>query len=424
MEVVRRHLLLLVAAALAWSLGAPAGAAADPARSRQWNLDRIGADAAWSRGDGSGVTVAVIDSGVDLDHEDLAGRLVAGHDFVDDDDEPRDAYGHGTHVAGIIAAARGNDRGVVGVAPGARIMPLRVLGPDGGGQVEDVVAAVRWAIGHHADVVNLSLGEDAQALFGPSFAEVLEEAWGAGVVPVVSAGNQFIAGSGFTDEHALVVAATTRDDRKPSYSSRVGQARWGMSAPGGELPDRGIENAVLSTYWSTGATDQYAYLAGTSQAAPHVAGAVAVLLSTGRFGPRAAVERLLATAADLGTPGHDPTFGAGRLDLAAALEGISPTAAVPPAPPPARGRPTSTASTPITGTAAVGVGPLEQQAAPTTSVAVAEAPAATRTVGRRSKLTPPGSDQSAPDTTAAAAVAAVLLAAVGAVAGATIRRRA
>ena len=128
-----RHLLLLVAAALALSVPAPAGAAADPARPRQWNLDRIGAEAAWSRADGSGITVGVVDSGVDLAHEDLAGRIVAGRDFVDDDDVPQDAYGHGTHVAGIIAAARGNGRGIVGVAPGARIMPLRVLGPDGGG---------------------------------------------------------------------------------------------------------------------------------------------------------------------------------------------------------------------------------------------------------------------------------------------------
>lgn len=426
--MVRRHLLLLVVAALVVGFAAPAGAATDPARSRQWNLDRIGAEAAWSRGDGSGVTVAVIDSGVDLAHEDLAGRLVAGRDFVDDDDEPQDANGHGTHVAGIIAAARGNGRGIVGVAPGARIMPLRVLDATGSGLVEDVVAAVRWAIEHDADVVNLSLGEDTQALFGSSLADVLQEAWDAGVVPVVSAGNQFIVGSGFSDEPALVVAATTRDDRKPGYSSGVGQARWGLSAPGGEPPDRGEENAVLSTYWVAGATNQYAYLAGTSQAAPHVAGAVALLLSTGRFGPEEAVERLLATAADVGAAGRDRTFGAGRVDLAAALDGI--TAAPSPAPAPAPSRPppsarptTPTSTTTSTPTAStIEVRPLEELAAPptTTSITVVEVPETTEAQGERSSLVAAGSEPPADDdTTAAATVAAVVLAAV---AVATLRR--
>jgi subtilisin family serine protease len=342
---VRRRLSLVLPLGLVLALAAPADAAGDPARARQWNLDRIGADAARRVADGSGVVVAVVDSGVDLTHEDLVGKLVPGHDFVDGDDVPQDAYGHGTHVAGLITAATGNGRGIAGVAPGAKVMPVRVLGADGSGSLDDVVAGVRWAVAHGAKVVNLSLGEDTQALLGPTFGDVLREAWAAGVVPVVSAGNQFLTGSGFHDEPALVVSATDRNDGKPTYASGVGAAQWGISAPGGELPDLGAEGAIFSTYWTGKAPNQYAYLAGTSQAAPQVSAAVAILLSTGRFTPTQAVHRLLDTAKDLGAPGRDPTFGAGRLDLAAATAGLEPAGAgrpaagePKPAPAPARGR--------------------------------------------------------------------------------------
>ena len=416
---MRRHHLLLVAAALTVVPSATAWAAADPARNRQWNLDVIGAPGAWATATGEGVTVAVVDSGVDLGHEDLQGRLVPGRDFVDDDDRPQDEYGHGTHVAGIIAAAADNGRGVAGVAPGARIMPIRVLGPDGGGSLDDVVAGVRYAIEHGADVVNLSLGEDTQAILGPSFADVLEEAWEAGVVPVVSAGNQFLTGSGFSDEHALVVAATDRHDGKPTYSSGVGRATWGISAPGGELPDLGVDDAVLSTYWTGTEPHQYAYLAGTSQAAPHVAGAVALLLSTGRFGPAQAVQRLLDTAKDIGREGRDPTFGEGRLDLAAALRGLQPA----PAGRPATGTPappvvaqTATTSTTST-TAPLDLGLPEQQAVLTTTSTTApdvedEDDEEVRAPGRPVSVGPPLTPADDEDKALPAALAGVLALAV------------
>ncbi|MCU1484129.1 MAG: Alkaline serine protease, subtilase family [Actinomycetia bacterium] len=346
----RRHLSLLLPVVALAALSAPAAATNDPARGRQWDLDVIGADAAHQVADGTGITVAVVDSGVDLQHEDLVGRLVPGHDFVDDDDQPQDAFGHGTHVAGVIAATPGNGKGIAGIAPGAKVMPVRVLGADGSGNLDDVVAGVRWAVAHGAKVINLSLGEDTQTLLGPAFGDVLREAWAAGAVPVVSAGNQFLTGSGFRDEPALVVAATDRADAKPTYSSGVGAAQWGIAAPGGELPDLGTDGAILSTYWTGKEPDQYAYLAGTSQAAPHVSAAVAILLSTGRFTPSQAVHRLLDTAKDIGTPGHDPTFGAGRLDLAAATAGLRPgehgrPGAVSPKPAPPRA--TTTTTTPV-----------------------------------------------------------------------------
>ena len=350
----RRSLLLALVVALVLSASTPAHAAVDPGRDRQWALDTIGADAAGKVANGSGVTVAVVDSGVDLAHEDLAGKLVPGHDVVDGDDTPQDVNGHGTHVAGIIAATAGNGRGIAGAAPGARIMPVRVLDADGRGSVTDVIEGVRWAVAHGAKVVNLSLGEEGQSLLGPSLGDALREAWAAGVVPVVAAGA-----ARFTDEPAIVVAATDRQDGAPSYSKGVGGAKWGMSAPGGEVPERGTAGAILSTWWSGDKPDQYAYLAGSSQAAPHVAAAVAVLLSTGRFTPEQAVQRLLDTAVDLGAPGRDPTFGAGRLDLAAAVGA--------PAPSPDAGPPATVAATTSTTTSVV----------PTTTLAPPPDPGAT-----------------------------------------------
>src|SRR3954447_22064032 len=117
---------LPIAILLALVAAAPAGAA-DPLRARQWNLDLIEADAAHATSTGAGATVAIIDSGIQADHPDLAGRIGPGYDAVDGDGTPQDRHGHGTHVAGIVGAASGNGVGVESVAPGAALMPVRVL---------------------------------------------------------------------------------------------------------------------------------------------------------------------------------------------------------------------------------------------------------------------------------------------------------
>ncbi|HYH27843.1 MAG TPA: S8 family serine peptidase, partial [Actinomycetota bacterium] len=132
----------------------------------------------------------------------------------------------------------------------------------------------------------------------------------------VAAGNDFVLSSGYADEPTLVVSATDRRDAKPSYSSGVGGARWGIAAPGGAGGTAPREDDVFSTY-----PDGYAYMAGTSMAAPHVAGAVALLRSAG-LSPQRTVDRLLSTAKDIGPPGRDSTFGAGRLNAGAALRGL------------------------------------------------------------------------------------------------------
>ena len=325
----------------------------------QWSLDRIGAPGAWARGTGDGTTIAIVDSGIDLRHEDLAPQLAGHVSCIGAAGDPRrcrgsgqDDNGHGTHVAGIALAATGNGRGIAGVAPDARLLAVRVLenscSGDGTctatGSADDVAAGIRWAADHGADVINLSLGGGTlQGVLGCAFCDAVEYAWSKGAIPVIAAGNDSALPSGFSDEHALVVTATTRGDARASYSNAssglLRAARWPVSAPGGEAetdPDDcatgGTPKGVLSTYWVSGQRDGYACLAGTSMAAPHVSGALAVLRSTG-LGPQASVDRLLATSQDLGPEGRDDEFGIGRIDLGRAVGtapgGTSTTSSVP-----------------------------------------------------------------------------------------------
>lgn len=299
---------------------------ADPLRSYQWPLDVIGAEVAWGQTMGEGVTVAVIDTGVDLAHEDLVAQLVPGNDLVDDDRTPQDVNGHGTHVAGVIGATRGNDLGVVGVAPGARIMPIRALDSEGVGTPAAVIEAVRWAVENGASVINLSVTEVIQrgGSFASSLTSAIEEAWAKGVIVVLASGNLGSSGqssdASYETVPAIVVTATDRTDALAVYAKPVGEARWAMAAPGGS--GRGeISDDVASTYWVDGQSNLYAAMAGTSMAVPHVAGAAALLRSLG-LTPAETVDRLLVTARDLGATGRDPIFGAGRLDLSAAIKGV------------------------------------------------------------------------------------------------------
>ena len=306
-------------------------AANDPGAAQQWNMALVGAEAAWATGTGRGITVAVVDTGVHLTHEDLAERIVPGWDFVGNDATPQDDNGHGTHVAGIVAAVADNGKGVIGVAPDVKIMPVKVLNSDGRGSGADVDAGIRWAANHGAHVINLSLGEDLQGLepFGPSFVEAIEYAWGKGAVCVVAAGNDTLQSSGFNSgTNAVVVTATTRNDTQAGYASDVGllfdvkNPKWGMAAPGGAggEPD---EDDILSTYWTSSTPNAYAWAAGTSMATPHVSGAVAILRSLGLSKDQAA-DRVTKTAKDLGAAGKDSTYGWGRLDVAKAVAGLQP----------------------------------------------------------------------------------------------------
>jgi serine protease len=299
-------------------LASPASAA-DPRRGEQWNLDLIQSDAAHVVSTGSGAVVAVVDSGTQLDHPDLAGRVGQGYDFVQNDATPQDGNGHGTHVSGIIGAASGNGIGVESVAPGATILPVRVLGDDGGGSTDTVAKGVDYARTHGADVINLSLGSDVPlvgAIGGDAFDAAVHRALAAGIVVVAASGNNGVpvceqpaAGDGL-----LCVGAVDRREQRSFFSS-FGSG-LGLVAPGGSGTGVPGED-VLSTYKGSG----YEELAGTSQAAPHVSGVAALLVARGVRG-QAAVKRILATATDLGAPGNDAVYGAGLVNARAAVAGL------------------------------------------------------------------------------------------------------
>ncbi len=304
----------ILAIALAGSLATAflpgaAQASNDPLFAKQWALSRIGAPAAWARSTGTGVRIGVVDTGVDLTHEDLAAQVVASTNCIGSAGDParckgnaQDDQGHGTHVAGIAAAAKDNGKGIAGVAPGARLVVAKALDAQGSGTTEDINAGIRWVVDHGARVVNLSLGGDflIDSLFGTSLDEGIRYAWSRGAVPVLAAGNTNLLGLGLLGSSqygalpAIVVGATGLDDRVAGYSSPLGNARWAIVAPGGAGTGGEVAD-VLSSFWVAGQPHQYKALAGTSMATPHVAGVVALLLAQG-LTPQAAVARVLATA--------------------------------------------------------------------------------------------------------------------------------
>jgi subtilisin family serine protease len=321
-----RHIIAVGVTAALLTAAPPALAGTDPLRSHQWGLTMVGADQAHAVSTGAGATVAVIDSGVRFSHPDLQGRLLIGHDFVDDDSYPLDGDGHGTHVSGIIAANAGNGVGVSSVAPGAKILPLRVLNDDGKGDAGDEVRAVDYAVSKGVDVINISLGPD---LFGfylngndRALDAALKRAVDSGIVVVAAAGNdaQPVCEQPVAQGRLLCVGAVDRR-RQRSFFSSFGDG-LGLVAPGGsDLGGIGDED-IYSTYWDRDLKQNtYEWIAGTSQATPFVSGVAALLAARGVRG-QAAVQRILATASDIGQSGSDQLYGAGIVDAQAAVAGL------------------------------------------------------------------------------------------------------
>ena len=284
-----------------------ADASQDPWFASQWNLRQINAPAAWARSTGAGVRIGIVDSGVLANHEDLAGKVVAATDCFNTGGDPAachgsglDDTGHGTHMAGVAAATKDNGRGIAGVAPDAELVVARVL-TQNGGKIADVEAGIRWVVQHGAQVVNLSIGDNpmAQNPIDLSFTSAIEEAWAAGVIPVVTSGNTTSWGparESFAKLDALVVGAT--DDRGvvTRYSNGLSSAKWGVVAPGGA--GTGDSHDVISTWRDPSAPDatsEYAYRGGTSVAAAEVSGVAALLLAEG-LGPLDVVQRIVTTA--------------------------------------------------------------------------------------------------------------------------------
>lgn len=286
----------------------PAPLAGDPRRAEQWHIAALGLESVWTRARGDGVTIAIVDTGVDLSHPDLTPNLVPGRDIVDGDDEPQDVDGHGTHVAGIAAAATGNGVGGSGVAPNAKIMPVRVLGADGSGTEDDIAAGIRWAVEHGAQVINLSLGESgfvARLRKGGPLNAAIREAGAAGVVVVAASGNEGSTRRSYRIGVPVIVVNASDRDGKPAAFSNAGDLR-AVAAPGVGILS--TAPTAATTIWPSGSAG-YEQLDGTSMASPVVAGLAALLLSAG-IAPGDVAERMVSTV----TPNDDPRLGAGIID--------------------------------------------------------------------------------------------------------------
>lgn len=285
----------------------------DPMWDKQWNMEMIEVQPGWRSGGGKGVKVAVIDTGVTA-VEDLEGIAMGpGKSFVPFVRKPLDDHGHGTHVAGTIAQATNNGKGVAGVAPNVEIMPYKALTSMGFGSSDWIAAAIDHAADNGADVINMSLGGGHSAVLH----KAAEEAAKRGVVVVIAAGNSGKEGVGCPahGEGVIGVSAVGPDDTKAPYSS------WGkgveIAAPGGDKRKAG--GGILQDTVNGKNGHVYAEYQGTSMATPHVAGAAAVLLGMG-LDAESTVDTLFATATDRGSDGFDEVYGHGRLDLGAAVQ--------------------------------------------------------------------------------------------------------
>ncbi len=288
--------------------------------SYQWHMQRIGMENAWNEASGSGVVVAVVDTGVKQSLQDLAGTsFTAGYDFVNNDNDPTDDEGHGSHVSGTIAQTTNNNTGVAGVAYNATIMPVKVLDSRGSGSFDDIADGIYYAVDNGADVINMSLG-------GGSSLSILEDAvnyaWNNGVVVVCAAGNEDTSAPSYPAAYtnSISVSATTSIDTLASYSNYG--STIDIAAPGGDSGDNngdGYDDMILqNTFSSTG--EGYYFYAGTSMASPHVAGVAALVKSANPSLTNAEIRAILEnTAEDLGAAGWDQYFGYGLVDAYAAV---------------------------------------------------------------------------------------------------------
>lgn len=286
----------------------------DPGFPMQWGLMYVGIPAAHDVTLGSPtVTVAVVDTGFDFSHPDAPTRVdtVNDWDFVDGDTIANDPHGHGTAVAGIVAAATNNGVGVAAVAPGVTVLPLRALGSTGSGTGTNIAAAIRWAADRGADVINLSLAMDGDST---PVREACRYASAKGSVIVAAAGNNGGGSVAYPAAYPEVIAVGA----VTSSGARAGYSQYGapleLAAPGGETSaDR------IMSLWS-GA--RYVGTTGTSMAAPHVAGAAALVRSVvPTWSAEMVRQSLTSTSDDLGTAGRDSRFGFGlvRADRATAF---------------------------------------------------------------------------------------------------------
>lgn len=321
-----RKLVALLGAWMLVAIGPVEARTNDTLYDQLWGLRRIGAEAAWEFTRGEGVLIAVIDTGVNLEHPDLEGQIVPGISVVGEG-RPDDGHGHGTLIAGIAAAVADNNEGVAGVAPGAKILPVRVFDSAGSATSSRVAQAIRFAVDTASRrraklVLNLSFVGPTQpqaggpdrpgtAIFGDeAVKQAIADAAATGAVVVTAAGNDAADKTAFDPpdhQGIIVVGASDRENRCAGFTN-YGEG-LDILAPG---------VGILSTYWSGADEEGYAYADGTSMAVPFVAGAAALLMSHGLNNVET-VDRLIETARGPGIScrGEPTTYRI--LDVAAAF---------------------------------------------------------------------------------------------------------
>lgn len=273
----------------------------DPYYGNAWHLPKIQALAALDTTLGNGVTVAILDTGVDPNHPDLAGQMVAGWNMYDNNSDSSDVHGHGTQVAGVVAAASNNSQGVASIAWQAKVMPVRISQPDGYASFSTIANGLIWAADNGARVANISYGVSGSAAV-QSAAQYMRNKGG---VVVVAGGNSGVYDATAPNATMISVAATNSSDTRPSWST-YGEF-IDISAPGVGI-------------WTTAKGGGYSAPSGTSFASPATAGVVTLIKSANPALSPAQVEDILkSTADDLGSAGYDTYYGHGRINAAAAV---------------------------------------------------------------------------------------------------------
>lgn len=270
----------------------------------QWGLPRAGVPAAWALSSGAGVTVAVVDTGVEASHPDLQGQLLPGYDFINDDGDPDDDNGHGTRMVGIVGAVRDNAEGISGVAPAARVLPVKALDAQGYGPYSAVANGITYAVDQGAQVINLSLVGAAPSSI---LQAAVDYAVAHDVVVVAASGNYGSDAPAYpaASSGAVAVAAITENDGHPIFSN---YGAWiSVAAPGVDIVTTSLDAS-------------YAGSTGTSPAAAMASGVFALLRAANpQMGRLEAIGRVQSGAANLGSSGWDPYFGWGRVDAYGAL---------------------------------------------------------------------------------------------------------
>ncbi|MDV2884123.1 S8 family peptidase [Alkalihalophilus pseudofirmus] len=274
----------------------------------QWNLEQIEMSEGWNLSGGKDVTIAILDTGVDPEHQDLKDKLLTGFNAFDESSDHSDAHGHGTHVAGVAAALTNNVTGIAGVSWHSKILPVKVLNDNGEGSSYEVAKGIYWAVDNGADVINMSLGDYYHA---DVLQDAVRYAYENDVVLIAASGNDNVEDPMYPAQYEEVLTVAAVDDtRNRAFFSNYGQ-HIDVAAPGAHIPSLFPNN-------------QYTVMSGTSMASPHVAGLAGLIRA---MRPDLNVEQVYDvirnTARDLGTEGHDAYYGHGEIDVANALESLT-----------------------------------------------------------------------------------------------------